>query len=301
MNGELLVQSRSRGSTPIRVLMADPDASLPAAYREPLLQEGFELVTAENGLECIACLRLCVPDVLVLEPRMPWGGGDGVLAIMGESSDLATVPVMILTSCRDPHVLKSVERFPVSDYQVKPLASDRLAGRLRGLLGHPRLRFTLDDHNGRLECAISRRTGGRVRDLRVEVRDGRVIVRGCTESHHVKQLVLAAVLEAIEASQSQSERVARDSEASQSQSERVARDSEASQSQSERVAWDMEASQSQSERVALDIHTLRPQSESVALDIEVCGDCQSTIPAMCFNSKGKSEALRWSRSGEADR
>ena len=231
MNREGFVQSRSNGLVPIRVLMADPDASLPGVYREPLLREGFELRTAVSGLECVARLREHAPDVLVLEPHMPWGGGDGVLAIMGESPDLAMVPVMILTSGRDPHVLKGVERFPINDYHVKPLAPHRLAGKLRSFLDHPRFRFTLGDHNGRLECAIARRTGGRIRDLRVEVRDGRVIVCGCSESHHVKQLVVAAVLEAIEASQSQNLRV--------------------------------------------------------ELEIEVCGDCQSTVPTMCFNAKGK--------------
>ena len=60
--------------------MADPDPSLPAVYREPLLREGCELRTAVNGLDCVAQLRECVPDVLVLEPQLPWGGGDGVLA-----------------------------------------------------------------------------------------------------------------------------------------------------------------------------------------------------------------------------
>ena len=40
---------------------------------------------------------------------------------MDESPDLATVPVMVLTSCRDPHVLKGVDRFPISVYHVKPL------------------------------------------------------------------------------------------------------------------------------------------------------------------------------------
>jgi DNA-binding response OmpR family regulator len=244
LNRDALVPSRSNGSTSIRVLMADPDASLPPAYREPLSQEGFELATAVSGLECVARLRERVPDVLVLEPRLPWGGGDGVLAIMEESSALAMVCVMILTSCRDPHVLKGLERFPISDYHVKPLAPDRLAGRLRSLLDHPRLRFTLNDHCGRLECAIARRTGGRVRDLHVEVDDGHVIMCGCTESYHVKQLVLAAVLDAIEASE-----------------------------------W---------------------QSFRVVSEIEVCGDCQSTVPAMCFNSKGRREALRWNGSGETD-
>jgi DNA-binding response OmpR family regulator len=211
-------------------LIADPDASLPAAYREPLLREGFELGTAASGLDCVARLRERVPDVLVLEPQMPWGGGEGVLAVMSESPDLATVPVMILTSSSDPHDLKGLERFPISDYHVKPLAPDRLAGRLRGLRDHPRLRFTLGDHKGRLECAIARRTGGRVRNLRVEIRDDRILVCGCSESHHVKQLVLAAVFEAIEAS--------------------------------------------------------RSQNLSVQSEIAVCGDCESTVPAMCFNAQG---------------
>jgi DNA-binding response OmpR family regulator len=187
--------------------MADPDESLHSLYREPLLQDGFELATAVSGLECIARLRECVPDVLVLEPRLPWGGGDGVLAMMGELPELASVPVMVLTSCRDSHVMEGVSRFPISDYQVKPLAPDRLAVRLRSLLKHPRLRFTLAEQNGRLECSIARRTGGRVYDLRVETIDGRIVVRGRSDSHHVKQLALAAVLEALEASQSQSETV----------------------------------------------------------------------------------------------
>ncbi len=234
MNQEAFVQSRPNGSTPIRVLMADPDPSLPLVYREPLLREGFDLGTAASGLECVARLRERVPDVLVLEPQMPWGGGDGVLAIMDESPDLAMVPVMILTSCRDPHVLGGVDRFPVNDYHVKPLAPDRLAGRLRSFLDHPRLRFTLGDREGRLECAIARRTDGRIRDLRVEVCAERIIVCGCAESYHVKQLVVAALREAIEASKS---------------------------------------------------HSLRIEAE-----IEVCGDCESTIPAMCFNAKKKWES-----------
>jgi DNA-binding response OmpR family regulator len=187
--------------------MADPDESMHKTYREPLLQEDFEMDMTLNGLECVSRLRERAPDVLVLEPQLPWGGGDGVLAMMGENPELALVPVMILTSCRDPHVLERVARFPISDYHLKPLAPDRLAERLRTLLDHPRLRFTLAEQNGRLECLIARRTGGRIWNLSVETIDGRIIVRGCSDSHHIKQLALAAVLEAFEASESQSERV----------------------------------------------------------------------------------------------
>ena len=207
MNNNADIQPRLNGSKPIRVLMADPDESLQPVYRESLEREGFEVVTAFSGLECVARLRECVPDLLVLEPQLPWGGGDGVLAMMGEIPQLANIPVMVLTSCRDPQVLNRVARFPVSDFHLKPLAPDRLAARLRSLLRHPRLRFTLAEQTGRLECSIARRTGGRVRELRVESVDGRIIVRGRSDSHYVKQLALAAVQEAFEASESQSERI----------------------------------------------------------------------------------------------
>jgi DNA-binding response OmpR family regulator len=183
--------------------MADPDESFHPVYREPLSREGFEVEMALSGLECVSRLRERVPDVLVLEPQLPWGGGDGVLAMMGEDPNLAAVPVMVLTSCRDTHVLDRVARFSINDYHVKPLAPDLLAERLRTLLDHPGLRFTLAEQNGRLECLITRRTGGRIWNLRVETIDGRVIVSGCSDSHHVKQLALAAVLEAFESSESE--------------------------------------------------------------------------------------------------
>jgi CheY-like chemotaxis protein len=236
LSREAVSQPRSKGWSADYVLWADPDTSLPPVYREPLSRAGFDLVTAFSGLECVARLRERVPDVLVLEPNMHWGGGDGVLAIMRESPDLAKVPVMILTSCRDPHVVKGLEPFSINDHHFKPLSPDRLPEKLRRCVDHPRLRFTLGDKNGRLRCAIVRQTGSRVRDLCVEVRDGRVIVGGCAQSHHVKQLVLAAVVGAMEASESQG---------------------------------------------------LRVESE-----IEVCGDCQSTVPGMCFKVKKKSESRK---------
>jgi DNA-binding response OmpR family regulator len=192
--------------------MADPDESLHPMYREPLSREGFDVDWASNGLDCVSRLHERVPDMLVLEPQLPWGGGDGVLAMMGEDPDLAMVPVMVLTSCRNPHILKAIARFPVSDYQFKPLTPDRLAGRFRNLLEHPRRRFSVAEQTGRLECSIASRSGDRVQNLCVEIVDGRVIVHGRSHSHHVKQLALAAVLEAFEASESQSERVELDIE-----------------------------------------------------------------------------------------
>jgi hypothetical protein len=46
-----------------------------------------------------------------------------------------------------------------------------------------------------LEGRVRQRTGGRVRDLRVEVRGGRVLLRGRSATYYAKQLAQHGVLD----------------------------------------------------------------------------------------------------------
>jgi DNA-binding response OmpR family regulator len=118
----------------LRVLIADPDVPLLASYREVLSREGFEVATATNGLDCVAELRSFRPDVLVLEPDLPWGWGAGVLAAMREEYDVPLVPVLVLSARHDPESLFRVAALPIHEVQVKPLAPLLLAQRIRHLV-----------------------------------------------------------------------------------------------------------------------------------------------------------------------
>jgi carbon storage regulator CsrA len=117
----------------VRVLIADPDEYLLDTYRRDLGRLGLDVVTAASGVECVEKLRECMPDVLVLEPSIPWGGGDGVLAVMYEESDVPLVPVIVLTCGRDRSALYRTAPFHVDDFQVKPLVAKRLAERIRAV------------------------------------------------------------------------------------------------------------------------------------------------------------------------
>lgn len=67
------------------------------------------------------------------------------------------------------------------------MSEEKPAGDLQGI-----------DHTvlaNRIERQIALGTWGRIHNLRVEVTEGRVIVRGRTPSHYIKQLVLHAVYE----------------------------------------------------------------------------------------------------------
>ena len=197
MNNGVVAQARPNGSQAIRVLIADPDESLLGEYREHS-REGWEVVTAPNGLVCVERLREQVPDVLVLEPQLPWGGGDGVLAMMHEALDLGTVPVMILTSCRDPMIWDSISCFPISEVHPKPLSPAQLVKRLHTLLEQHTVRSNFAEQNRRLESLIAKETGGRIHRLRVETIDGRIIVHGRSGTYYARQLALAVVMDEIE-------------------------------------------------------------------------------------------------------
>lgn len=196
MHNGVIDQPRTNGSAAIRVLIADPDESLLGEYREHS-RIGFEVVTASDGLACVEQLRQQTPDVLVLEPQLPWGGGDGVLSVMRDVLDLATIPVMILTSCRDPLVLDKIARFPISDFHPKPLSPAKLVKRLKALLEHHTHRKAFQLRNRRLETLIAKETGGRIHRLFVESKDGRIIVHGRSATYHARQLVLGVVMDAI--------------------------------------------------------------------------------------------------------
>ncbi len=121
-----------------RVLIADPDEYTMDIYRDYLERHGFEVVTATTGLECVAGLRNCTPDVLILEPSILWGGGDGILAVMHEESDIPLIPVIVLTFGRDRGVLYRLAPFAIDDYQIKPLNAKRLMHQIRLLLDRNR-------------------------------------------------------------------------------------------------------------------------------------------------------------------
>jgi response regulator of citrate/malate metabolism len=98
-------------------------------------------------LECLERLQDFAPDVLVLEPELPWGGGDGVLAVIHEQPELRPAFVVLVSYARDCSLLHRVSRFKVDDYQVKPLSATRLAHGLRRLLGSQQVPATLETAN----------------------------------------------------------------------------------------------------------------------------------------------------------
>jgi CheY-like chemotaxis protein len=118
----------------IRIMIADPDEYLLSSYGDHFRRLGATVTTATTGLECIERIRESVPDVLILEPLLLWGGGEGVLALMQENPELRPAHVILLTQSRNRSLHYRLSSFKIDDYQAKPLTDIRLAERVSRLL-----------------------------------------------------------------------------------------------------------------------------------------------------------------------
>jgi DNA-binding NtrC family response regulator len=81
------------------VLIAEDDGELSDLYRRYFIRRDYDVETASDGVDCLDKLRLAKPAVLVLDMKIRWGGGDGVLAWLREEDAMSGLAVVLTNSC----------------------------------------------------------------------------------------------------------------------------------------------------------------------------------------------------------
>jgi len=94
-----------------------------------LEQSGFFVHYANSGINCVAKLKVIKPEVLLLDPNLLWGGGDGVLATMDSNPALAAIPVLLLVTLETNMELANSLRTTVSDVLSLPSSKEAIADR----------------------------------------------------------------------------------------------------------------------------------------------------------------------------
>jgi two-component system alkaline phosphatase synthesis response regulator PhoP len=118
----------------VRVLLADPDQPLLSRYQDFLGQLGFEVETATTGVDCVDKLRQFSPNLLVLEPELPWGWGEGVLSVLGDECREPRIPVLVLAKQKERGEKLLRAGYRISATEVKPLEPYFLANRILRIL-----------------------------------------------------------------------------------------------------------------------------------------------------------------------
>jgi two-component system chemotaxis response regulator CheY len=113
------------------ILVADDDAGIREVWTVALTRAGYRVLTASNGREALDLMRAVVPDLIVLDLRMPEMSGPAFLKVLQGSPVLQRIPVLIVSG-----FLQDEEPLPVTGLNIvgrlgKPLRLAEFVGAVR--------------------------------------------------------------------------------------------------------------------------------------------------------------------------
>lgn len=121
-----------------RVLIVEDDAAIIELLRFLLEQEGLEVEVATDGLAALTQLETWLPDLVLLDLRLPKLEGMDVLWEMRQNPRWQNIPVVILSVDSSPQSMLQGWRLGVDSYFVKPFDPDELIRVVRRILSLPR-------------------------------------------------------------------------------------------------------------------------------------------------------------------
>jgi len=120
-----------------RVLVVDDHPPTVRLIQNALEQEGFSVISAANGAECLIAVHRDQPDLVILDVIMPVMDGFQTLRVLREDDHTRSLPVIILSiRDSDQDVLKGW-RIGADFYLTKPFKLDDLLAAVRRVLAPP--------------------------------------------------------------------------------------------------------------------------------------------------------------------
>ncbi|MBN1621394.1 MAG: response regulator [Endomicrobiales bacterium] len=118
-----------------KVLIVDDEKDVLIILTDALSKEGYEIITASDGMEALEKVSSEKPDVILLDIMMPKLDGHSVNLKLKENPKTANIPVIVITAYGHLKKLLEVrEELPVSGYLEKPFPIVRLKEKIREVL-----------------------------------------------------------------------------------------------------------------------------------------------------------------------
>jgi CheY-like chemotaxis protein len=168
------------------ILVVDDDPVTRDMISRVIAKEGFQVVTAACGEECLRLAREVHPHAITLDVMMPGMDGWAVLSALKADPTVADIPVIMLSIVDD---MRLGHALGASDYLTKPLDRTRLVAALKKWCHQPGGRVALiaeDDPNTR---EVLRRTLEKDNWAVIEAANGREAL-ACVERQTPSVIVL---------------------------------------------------------------------------------------------------------------
>ena len=106
-----------------KILIVDDEPGIVRLLSMRLKVKGYEVFEAYDGLECVKIAMEVVPDLILLDIKMPEGGGIGAFERLIQLDITKAIPVIFMTAFPTAEIKKQVLKMGAKDCISKPFVS----------------------------------------------------------------------------------------------------------------------------------------------------------------------------------
>ncbi len=118
----------------MKILVVDDDRTTRKLLSLYLKGNGFEVVTAENGLDAIEKLGGETVNLVVTDLNMPYMDGIEFIRTMKANPDTGHIPALMITTEDDDEEQMRASNAGADGYLIKPVTADVVGQKVRQLL-----------------------------------------------------------------------------------------------------------------------------------------------------------------------
>ena len=117
-----------------RILIAEDEPDIRELVAFTLRFAGHEVTTTANGEEAFHQALQLIPDIIIMDVRMPKMTGYDACRAMKANITLKDIPVVFLSAKGQDSEIQTGLSVGAEEYLLKPFAPDQLAERVRVIL-----------------------------------------------------------------------------------------------------------------------------------------------------------------------
>jgi len=117
-----------------RIVLADDEEDIKTVITMFLQSEGYEVITAFDGLDALEKIQTEKPDLILLDIMMPVLDGYEVCKRLKANKQTAHIPILMLSAAAHTESINRAMNAGAKDYIVKPFEPEGLLEKIREVL-----------------------------------------------------------------------------------------------------------------------------------------------------------------------
>jgi DNA-binding response OmpR family regulator len=121
----------------MKILLAEDEPVMSMAIATRLRNDGYEVVTAADGMEALNHLETFSPDLIITDILMPYTSGLELIGIVKSNFSHTKIPIIVLSALGQEATVMEAFQLGADDFLTKPLNPTELSIRVKRLLNSP--------------------------------------------------------------------------------------------------------------------------------------------------------------------